>query len=74
MIEREHQCPKCSGTMEAGFMLDQTYGAVGQETWADGIPESSVWTGLKLKNRQQLKVTTYRCSKCGFLESYALAT
>jgi hypothetical protein len=57
--------------MESGFVLDITHGAIVQSSWVEGVPIKSVWTGLKLKGRQRLPVTTYRCKKCGFLESYA---
>jgi hypothetical protein len=57
--------------MEAGFVLDQTYGAMTQSSWVNGVPERSVWTGLKLKGHQRLPVTTFRCEACGYLESYA---
>jgi hypothetical protein len=42
-----------------------------QSAWIDGAPEPSFWSGLKLKGHQRLPVTTYRCSACGYLESYA---
>jgi hypothetical protein len=70
-MERAPECPKCSRTMESGFVLDITHGAIVQSSWVEGAPIKSVWTGLKLKGRQRLPVTTYRCKKCGFLESYA---
>jgi hypothetical protein len=65
------RCPKCGAPMEAGFVLDQTYGAMTQSAWIGGLPERNFWTGLKLKGHQRLPVTTYRCQACGFLESYA---
>jgi hypothetical protein len=67
----EPACPKCSTAMEAGYVLDQTHGAMTQSTWIEGAPEPSFWTGLKLKGHQRLPVTTYRCPVCGYLESYA---
>jgi hypothetical protein len=58
--------------MEAGYILDQIHDAVSRQgAWVDGTPERSIWTGLKLKGHQRLPVTTYRCSACGYLESYA---
>lgn len=57
--------------MEPGFVLDQTYGANTQSSWIEGAPERSVWTGIKLKGRERYAVTTFRCSTCGYLESYA---
>jgi hypothetical protein len=57
--------------MEPGFVLDRTHGGVAQSTWVEGAPVRSIWTGLKLKGHQRLQVMTYRCPKCGYLESYA---
>jgi len=68
-------CPKCGGAMEAGFILDKGIptGSVSSSEWVDGTPEPSIWTGLKLRGRERHPVTTYRCTACGFLESYAPA-
>ena len=69
-------CPKCSSGMEPGFVIDRT----GKEfssapEWAEGAPEQSFWLGmkmgLKLAGRERHAVVTYRCSACGYLESYA---
>lgn len=58
--------------MESGFVIDKK---IGQESaapeWAEGVPERSFWTGLKLAGRERHAVVTYRCSACGYLESYA---
>jgi acetone carboxylase gamma subunit len=43
-------------------------------TWVQGEPERSIWMGLKLGDRRNLEVRTYRCPECGLLESYALKT
>lgn len=65
------QCPKCSSGMAAGFILDQNYGSVGVSKWQDGPPKKSFWTGVKLNKSDQIAVTTWKCERCGFLESYA---
>jgi hypothetical protein len=57
--------------MEQGFLVDQGYGTVTVGDWVSGEPVKSIWTGLKLKGRTRLKVSTWRCRRCGFLESYA---
>jgi hypothetical protein len=31
----------------------------------------SYWTGTKIRGKEQLEIHTFRCPKCGFLESYA---
>jgi predicted nucleic-acid-binding Zn-ribbon protein len=71
MSERELMCPKCGQVMEPGFVLDRGPGGVAQESWVDGAPVPSNWTGLKVKAHQLVPVTTYRCTGCGYLESYA---
>ena len=58
--------------MESGFVIDK----VGNDSyrapeWAEGVPASSFWTGLKLDGRERHAVVTYRCSACGYLESFA---
>ena len=57
--------------MEPGYGLDEGYGKRGPGKWIEGAPEFSMWTGLKLRGRQQIEVATYRCRNCGYLESYA---
>jgi predicted nucleic-acid-binding Zn-ribbon protein len=64
-------CAKCGGEMEEGFVLDYTYGGRLQSGWVEGEPERSLWRGIKLRGKEQLPVFTFRCSRCGYLESYA---
>ena len=63
-------CPDCKQAMYEGFTLDQTYGSTNQGRWVEGRPETSIWTGLRLKGRRIFPVTTYRCGSCGLLRSY----
>jgi hypothetical protein len=67
----DRMCAKCGGEMEEGFILDNTYGARLQSEWVEGAPVSSGWTGIKLKGKEQLPIITFRCARCGYLESYA---
>jgi len=64
-------CPKCSGKMQEGFICDQSHGGRLVSTWVEGAPERSRWTGIKLAGHKTLETRTFRCGKCGFLESYA---
>ena len=58
--------------MEPGYIIDHTqHGSAVEQTWFAGEPEKSFWTGLKMKNRSQRQVRTFRCTRCGYLESYA---
>ncbi len=68
----EPVCPKCHAEMEPGFLIEHgDYGQAGTSEWAEGPPERSVWTGIKLRGKERRRVDTYRCVRCGFLESYA---
>ena len=73
MSDRQLQCAKCGSAMESGFIVDHTaHASTRVETWVEGKPTTSFWTGLKIKDRQQFTVTSYRCEQCGYVESYAL--
>jgi Domain of unknown function (DUF6487) len=67
-----HTCPKCACPMETGFILDKIDDDR-QKTpeWLEGSPERAFWTGLNTKGRVRLNIITYRCNRCGLLESYA---
>jgi uncharacterized Fe-S cluster-containing MiaB family protein len=61
--------------MEEGVLLDRGHGNVlVVEEWLEGAPEKSFWLGLKTKGRDRFPVATYRCTRCGYLESYAKPT
>lgn len=57
--------------MSEGFVIDEGYGTAGVSTWQPGEPKKSIWTGVKQSKADQLEITTYRCDRCGLLESYA---
>jgi hypothetical protein len=65
-------CAGCGGAMEEGFVIDRGhYGLPAEPQWVEGEPERSFWTGLKIDEKRLFKVLTYRCERCGRLESYA---
>lgn len=57
--------------MEPGFIQDSHQHQVKTSRWIEGAPEKSFFGGLKTKGKRQYEITTWRCSRCGFLESYA---
>lgn len=58
--------------MEEGFLMDKGHAnSRTQQEWVEGEPEPSFWLGLSLKGKDKLRVATYRCPKCGLLQSYA---
>jgi hypothetical protein len=65
-------CPRCDGSMDRGYVLDEGYGKRGPAKWIEGPPEFGMWTGLKIRGHRRIEVATYRCRTCGYLESYAL--
>ena len=66
------ECPKCHHPMELGFVLDKGhYNAPNPPEWLEGEPVRSFWEGVKTKGRERHGVQTFRCTKCGYLESYA---
>ena len=64
-------CPKCSGDMQRGFILEQNFNKVVPNVWVEGPPEPSFWTMTKVWSKVKRLVETHRCVKCGFLESFA---
>ena len=57
--------------MAEGFFVDQGYGQVHAGAWQPGQPRKSFWGGVRQSKREQLKVSSWRCQRCGYLESYA---
>ena len=66
MDKSNTNCPKCGAEMEAGYILDQTYGANLPSNWIEGEPVKSFWS----VDKKHYQVQTLRCVRCGFLESY----
>jgi hypothetical protein len=65
------ECPKCRSKMEDGFIKDEGYGVVNPSKWVEGKPVQSFWLGTRTSGKMQFEITTYRCTSCGYLESYA---
>ena len=65
------QCSKCGGTMSDGFIVDKDHGGAAVAHGVEGEPKKSWFFGLKLGGTSPIEITTWRCRRCGFLESYA---
>ena len=72
MASQKQECPKCRGTMDEGFMLDHTHGGYEMPTFVLG-PLRKKWWGIQTKGQTKFTVITYRCTRCGFLESHAIS-
>jgi hypothetical protein len=60
------------GEMKQGFLVDKRGGFSREVSeWAEGAPEQSFF-GASAPSEKRIPVGTFRCAKCGFLESYAL--
>lgn len=70
-MTQSRTCPKCSSAMSEGFVVDHTHGGAGVAKWVEGEPKKSFWVGLKLGGTTQIEIVTWRCRRCGYLESYA---
>ena len=68
----DHFCPKCGAAMAAGYLVDQGHANSRVVSgWVEGEPGKTSFFNLNVDDRLQLEVRTFRCSRCGFLESYA---
>lgn len=65
-------CPKCSGKMEQGLLADHAhYGMPVRQTWVEGEATKGYFGGEKMPKGREIKITTWMCAGCGYLESYA---
>ena len=68
------RCPKCSGLMVQGFIVDYHGSKFCRvSNWVEGPPGKPTWFGTTVPTPAEkcIPVGTFRCSGCGFLESYA---
>jgi hypothetical protein len=55
--------------MEEGFIPELRAGKPSE--WFEGSVERSFWFGIKTVDKTHREIRTYRCTSCGYLESYA---
>jgi len=65
------RCPKCDGAMVQGFIYESEGPKRMVSTWVEGAPEKSWFGSAKIPKDGCFPVGSFRCSVCGFLESYA---
>jgi len=65
------RCGKCGSGMKEGFPVDSSRNQPRVAQWAEGAPEYWFLGILRMRGRRKLPVQTFRCTKCGYLESYA---
>jgi len=57
--------------MTEGFVMEIPNGRIAVNSWVEGAPEKSFWTGIKFRNKRRHPFKTYCCDQCGYMESYA---
>jgi hypothetical protein len=57
--------------MQEGFVLDHSHSSRLVASWVAGKPEKSFLTGVKVRGKELIATVTFRCARCGYLESYA---
>ena len=66
------RCPKCQRPMEKGYVADLTYSAALQSAWTRGEPVPRRFrSGVKWNRADNVPIAAFRCTGCGYLESYA---
>jgi len=67
------KCPKCSGEMESGLLLDRSHGTTGGAfpmVWAEAENDKLFGVEANKNAPGQYQVDSYRCASCGFIELY----
>jgi DNA-directed RNA polymerase subunit RPC12/RpoP len=65
------KCSKCSGEMQEGLVVDFNYAGILRSMWVEDQGQNSAGQGPAVKGKRKVKTITYRCSNCGYLDSYA---
>lgn len=64
-------CSKCNGQMEEGVVVDLNYQGAIPSMWVEDRAGNGATSGGIDNHKRKVKTITYRCSSCGFLDSYA---
>lgn len=74
MPEKDGECPKCGGDVEAGFLLDTSFlrmpGSGSPLLWVEA-DQIGMSTRVRPGDPGQIEVDAQRCLRCGFIELYA---
>ncbi len=70
-MRSDHKCSKCNGQMEEGVVVDLNYAGVLPSMWVDSRTSVSIGPATTMDGKKRVKTMTYRCSICGYLDSYA---
>lgn len=65
------QCLRCGSDMQQGYVADRAAGGYNPPKWFAGNLATGFLGGIAKAASKPLLVRTYRCVRCGYLESYA---
>ena len=73
MSVEANRCLKCNGEMVQGFIFGREGPNRIVSTWVEGAPRKFGWLfqQVEVPANKCVPVGVFRCSACGFLESYA---
>ena len=73
MSVEANRCLKCNGEMVQGFIFGREGPNRIVSTWVEGAPRKLGWLfqQVEVPPNKCVPVGVFRCSACGFLESYA---
>jgi len=57
--------------MDQGFTPDSKQNGPRVNEWIEGAPKKAWFGFVKVRGLRALPIETWRCGRCGFLESYA---
>ncbi len=73
-MNAQPKCPKCGKKMEEGCTLGRAeFPAYAYVTvWTSGVPKRGKNGLVDIDGKNVIETRTFRCSWCGYLESYAI--
>lgn len=63
------KCTKCNGQMLEGLVVDFNYTGAMPSMWVE--EKTQAGASNMMNGKRKVKTVTYRCSDCGYLDSYA---
>ena len=64
-------CSKCNGQMEEGLVVDLNYKGTIPSMWVEDQTAAGESAVVVDTHKRKVRTITYRCSSCGYLDSYA---
>lgn len=65
------ECPKCSGVLEEGFVIEPDEGNTSYSVWVEGKPSDGVPDDIRGSGKRIYRIQAYRCMSCGYTELYS---